>query len=76
MLCLGWALGLVLGACQLPNPEHCFNRAQDPDSWCAAQYGDEGRSICSPCAYDEGYFGCVEQAPVDCALYTSTETGL
>ena len=72
------ALGLGLGACRLPNPDHCFNRAEDPDGWCAEQFGGEGRAICSPCDYDEIYLGCVEQAPGECSLYstgTGTETG-
>lgn len=77
-LSLALAMGLGLGACQLPNPDHCFNLSDDPNAWCASTYTDEALMFCSPCA--ETNQGCVADEPAseDCPLYTtpapSTET--
>ena len=78
--CFG--LGLGLGACRLPNRDHCFNAAIDGDAWCAEE--DPERPWCSPCAYDDAHHGCVAEQPnaEECPLYTSpavtsgTETGM
>jgi hypothetical protein len=65
-LCLG---GVGLGACTIPNPEHCFNLAVDANAWCNAFMPE--RPYCSPCA--AGNFGCVadEPDPDDCPAYTA-----
>jgi hypothetical protein len=83
---LGLSLGGGgLGACVVPNPEHCFNLAIDTNAWCAAFQPE--RPYCSPCAMDNN--GCVAEEPDtdDCPAYTapaesgtagtetSTETG-
>jgi hypothetical protein len=67
---LGLSLGgLGLGACVVPNPDHCFNLAIDANAWCAAVSPD--RPYCSPCAADNN--GCVAQEPDpdDCPAYTA-----
>jgi hypothetical protein len=66
-LCLGGLGGI--GACVVPNPDHCFNLASDTNAWCAA-FGPE-RPYCSPCAVDNN--GCVaeEPDPDDCPAYTA-----
>lgn len=70
-----FALGLIAGACTLPNPNHCFNLAVDPNAWCATL--DEARPYCSPCA--AANYGCVADEPTseDCPWYTTPdpETG-
>jgi hypothetical protein len=67
---LGLGLGgLGLGACVVPNPQHCFNLAADTNAWCAAFQPE--RPYCSPCAADNN--GCVadEPDPDDCPAYTA-----
>jgi hypothetical protein len=72
---LMFGAGVVAGACQLANPNHCQNIAIDPNAWCGAVYPDE--PFCSPCEADNN--GCVADEPnqTDCPAYTvpASETG-
>ena len=69
---VGFVLGLG-GACQLPNPDHCFNLTDQPNTWCAKR--DAARPFCSPCAAQD--YGCVEVEPSEeeCPLYTTPAPG-
>lgn len=75
LVSLAFGVGLSLGACQLPNPNHCQNIAVDANAWCASVYTDE--PFCSPCEADNN--GCVAAEPKrdDCPAYTApaAETG-
>lgn len=75
LLALAFGLGLMLDACTLANPEHCFNIAYDYNGWCAYYYPE--RPYCSPCEADNN--GCVADEPSmdECPQYTApaTETG-
>ncbi|PRQ09436.1 hypothetical protein [Enhygromyxa salina] len=68
-LVLAFGVGLGVGACQLPNPNHCQNIALDANAWCGAVYSDE--PYCSPCEADNN--GCVADEPTasECPAYTA-----
>lgn len=65
-LALALMLGASVGACTLPNPDHCLHRSADADAWCAEHEGE--RPWCSPCAAE--HHGCVAEAPLDCPEYS------
>lgn len=67
-LALALALGLSLGACRLPNPDHCLHKAADANGWCAER--DPATPFCSPCAEHNG---CVAEEPSEdeCPEYTA-----
>jgi hypothetical protein len=73
LLSLGFGVGLSLGACILPNPNHCQNIAINPNAWCGSIYPDE--PYCSPCEANNN--GCVADEPDrdDCPAYTVPAPG-
>jgi len=62
---LGTALGLVSGACRLPNPEHCDNQDQAGNDYCAGR--NSATPFCSPC--HEKNQGCLPFEPLTCDGY-------
>lgn len=63
---LSLTLVMLVGACTLPNPDHCLHRAADADGWCAQV--DPARPYCSPCASE--HHGCVAELPLECPAYS------
>ncbi|PCC68113.1 hypothetical protein SAMN02745121_04542 [Nannocystis exedens] len=66
-------LAFAVGACRIPNPDHCVHKDVDSDAWCAEN--SPARPFCSPCEA-EGH-GCVAAAPDPeaCPAYEPDGTG-
>lgn len=74
-LALGTGLFAAGPGCELPNPDHCINRSNDANAWCAQR--DPAFPVCSPCY--ELNAGCVAREPskARCPPYSQpTSTGM
>lgn len=64
----GLGLGVFLGACRLSNPEHCANKDQAGNDYCAGL--NSATPFCSPCHAKN--HGCLPFEPTSCEAYQGT----
>lgn len=62
-----FVVGLLLGACRLPNKEHCSNQDVPGNAYCVAK--NPATPYCSPCT--ASYDGCVPFVPTSCETFAT-----
>lgn len=62
---VGATTGIAVGACRVPNPEHCSNQDQSGNDYCAGV--NSATPFCSPC--HEKNHGCLPFEPLSCEAY-------
>jgi len=68
---VGATMGIAIGACRVPNPDHCANQDQAGNAYCAGV--NSATPFCSPC--HEKNHGCLPFEPLSCEGYFAGESG-